>query len=160
MERGDCFLRSRQSGPEFVDLPGRDAGAAPAGSGSAGSVRRLAARSGQSVVRALNRQPRLVLATDRSLLPFPDGTPARLQPDQDPREAFADWLLAPGNPWFARSIVNRVWYWLLGRGIVQEPDDIRADNPPENAKLLAWLESELVASHYDVRHVFRLILNS
>ena len=95
-----------------------------------------------------------------SSLTFPDGTPARLQPDQDPREAFADWLLAPGNPWFARSIVNRVWYWLLGRGIVQEPDDIRADNPPENAKLLAWLESELVASHYDVRHVFRLILNS
>src|ERR1035438_8518730 len=47
-----------------------------------------------------------------SLLTFPDGTPARLQPDQDPREAFADWLLAPGNPWFARSIVNRVWYWL------------------------------------------------
>ncbi len=93
-------------------------------------------------------------------LTFPDGTPARLRADQDPREAFADWLLAPGNPWFARNIVNRVWYWLLGRGIVQEPDDIRADNPPENAKLLEWLESELVASHYDLKHIFRVILNS
>ena len=93
-------------------------------------------------------------------LVFPDGTPARLQPDQDPRAAFADWLLAPGNPWFARNIVNRVWCWLLGRGIIQEPDDIRPDNPPENAKLLAWLESELVASHYDLKHIFRLILNS
>jgi hypothetical protein len=91
---------------------------------------------------------------------FPDGTPARLQADQDPREAFAGWLLAPDNPWFARSIVNRVWYWLLGRGIVQEPDDIRDDNPPENAKLLAWLESELVASHYDPKRIFRVILNS
>ena len=63
---------------------------------------------------------------------FPDGTPARLAPGQDPREVFADWLTAPDNPWFARNIVNRIWYWLLGRGIIQEPDDIRADNPPEN----------------------------
>jgi hypothetical protein len=91
---------------------------------------------------------------------FPDGTPAGLRPDQDPREAFADWLTAPANPWFARAIVNRVWYWLLGRGIVQEPDDIRDDNPPENAKLLEWLERELVSAHYDLKHVFRLILNS
>jgi hypothetical protein len=91
---------------------------------------------------------------------FPDGTPAQLQPGQDPRKAFADWLIAPRNPWFARIIVNRVWYWLLGRGIIQEPDDIRPDNPPENPELLGWLESELVASHYDVKHIFRLILNS
>jgi hypothetical protein len=60
---------------------------------------------------------------------FPDGEPARLRADQDPREAFADWLLAPKNPWFARNIVNRVWSWLVGRGIVHEPDDIRPDNP-------------------------------
>jgi hypothetical protein len=91
---------------------------------------------------------------------YPDGNRAQLQTDQDPREAFADWLIAPGNPWFARAIVNRVWYWLLGRGIVEEPDDIRDDNPPENAKLLEWLERELVASHYDLKHIFRLILNS
>jgi hypothetical protein len=64
------------------------------------------------------------------------------------------------NPWFARAIVNRVWYWLLGRGIVEEPDDIRDDNPPENARLLEYLERELVASHYDLKHIFRLILNS
>ena len=91
---------------------------------------------------------------------FPDGAPARLAPGQDPRVVFTDWLLAPGNPWFARNIVNRVWYWLLGRGIVQEPDDIRPDNPAVNPELLAFLERELVASHYDLKHVYRLILNS
>jgi len=58
---------------------------------------------------------------------FPDGTPARLSPDQDPRAAFADWLITPQNPWFARNIANRVWSWLLGRGIIHEPDDIRPD---------------------------------
>ena len=93
-------------------------------------------------------------------LTFPDGTPARLQPDQDPRQVFADWLLAPANPWFARNVVNRIWYWLLGRGIVQEPDDIRPDNPPENAKLLDWLAGEFVNSHYDLKHIYRLILDS
>ncbi len=93
-------------------------------------------------------------------LTFPDGTRARLAPGQDPREAFADWLTSAKNPWFARNIVNRVWYWLLGRGIIQEPDDIRGDNPPENPELLSWLEGELVASHYDLKHIYRLILNS
>jgi len=91
---------------------------------------------------------------------FPDGTSVRLPADKDPREVFADWLIRPENPWFARSIANRVWYWLLGRGIVHEPDDIRPDNPPANPELLAWLEKELVRSHYDLRQLYRLILNS
>ncbi len=91
---------------------------------------------------------------------FPDGTPAHLSPDQDPREVFADWLIDAKNPWFARNIVNRVWSWLLGRGIIQEPDDIRPDNPPSNPDLLALLEQELVAHQYDLKHLYRLILNS
>ena len=60
----------------------------------------------------------------------------------------------------SRAAVNRVWYWLLGRGIIQEPDDIRPDNPPSNPELLAFLESEFVASGYDFKHLCRLILNS
>jgi hypothetical protein len=91
---------------------------------------------------------------------FPDGTPARIAPDQDPREVFADWLTTPQNPWFARAIANRIWSWLLGRGIVQEPDDIRPDNPPVNPELLTWLEHELVNAHFDLKHLYRLILNS
>ncbi len=43
---------------------------------------------------------------------FPDGTPARLDPDVDPRAVFAKWLVAPSNPWFAKSLANRVWFWL------------------------------------------------
>jgi hypothetical protein len=91
---------------------------------------------------------------------FPDGGRATLSQDQDPREAFAAWLTAPDNPWFARAIVNRMWWWLLGRGIVHEPDDIRADNAPSNAELLAYLEKELVDARFDLRHIYRLILNS
>ncbi len=91
---------------------------------------------------------------------FPDGTPARLSPDTDPRQVFADWLIDPKNPWFNRNIVNRVWSWLLGRGIIHEPDDVRPDNPPSHPELLAYLEEELVGAKYDLRHIYRLILNS
>ncbi len=91
---------------------------------------------------------------------FPDGTPARLAPDKDPREAFADWLVAPNNPWFARAVVNRVWSWFFGRGIVQEADDLRPDNPPSNPALLAFLEQDLVSHAYDLKHTARLILAS
>jgi hypothetical protein len=95
-----------------------------------------------------------------SAVAFPDGTPARLVPGRDPREVFADWLIAPQNPWFARNAVNRVWSWLLGRGIIHEPDDIRPDNLPSNPELLAFLEKEFVASHYNLKSLYRLILNS
>lgn len=91
---------------------------------------------------------------------LPDGTVAELRPDRDPRDVFADWLIAPSNPWFARAQVNRTWAWLFGRGIIHEPDDIRDDNPPSNPKLLAFLENEFVRSGYDNRHLIRLILNS
>ncbi|MBN1491669.1 MAG: DUF1553 domain-containing protein [Phycisphaerae bacterium] len=91
---------------------------------------------------------------------LPDGTAVRLLPEQDPRAAFADWLLTPENPWFTRNIANRVWSWFFGRGIVHEPDDIRPDNPPSNPELLERLEKELVRANYDPRRFFRLILNS
>ena len=91
---------------------------------------------------------------------LPDGTSVRLEPDEDPRQAFASWLTAPSNPYFARAAVNRAWYWLMGRGIVHEPDDIRPDNPPSHPELLAFLEREFVAARFDMKHVYRLILNS
>ena len=91
---------------------------------------------------------------------FPDGTKTTIPPNRDPREVFADWLIRPENPWFARAIVNRTWAWAMGRGIIHEPDDIREDNPPSNPELLAYLEKELVSSGYDLKHLKRLIFTS
>lgn len=91
---------------------------------------------------------------------FPDGKTVTLPVDKDPREVFADWLTTPKNRWFTRNIANRSWSWLLGRGIIHEPDDLRPDNPPSNPELLAHLERELIAADYDLKKLFRLILNS
>ncbi len=91
---------------------------------------------------------------------FPDGRTVRIADGEDPRAVFATWLITPENPWFTRSIANRVWSWLMGRGIIHEPDDIRPDNPAANAELLDFLEKELVKSGYDLKPLYRLILNS
>lgn len=107
-----------------------------------------------------------VATTDAPALPatgeavFPDGKKIKLPEDRDPREVFAEWLITPKNPWFTRSIANRVWSWFLGRGIIHAPDDLRENNPPSNPELLAYLEGELVKSKYNLKHLYRLILNS
>jgi hypothetical protein len=91
---------------------------------------------------------------------FPDGTKITIPPKRDPREVFAEWLIRPENPWFAKAIANRTWAWALGRGIIHEPDDLREDNPPSAPELLAYLEQELVSSGYNLKHLERLIFTS
>jgi len=90
----------------------------------------------------------------------PGGEPITIEPGADPRVAFAEWLTAPDNPWFARAIVNRVWFWLMGRGLVDPVDDLRPSNPPIHPELLDYLAGQLVEHQYDLKHVYRLILNS
>jgi len=91
----------------------------------------------------------------------PDGRPVRFETGkQDPRVVFADWLLRPENASFSRNISNRVWAWLMGRGVVHEADDHRADNPPSNLALLEFLQREFVTSRCNMKNLFRLILNS
>jgi len=91
---------------------------------------------------------------------FPDGSTPTIPRDRDPRLAVADWLIAPSNPWFTANIANRVWAWLMGRGIVHEPDDFRPDNPPSNPQLLAALQEALIDAKYDVKALIRQIMNS
>jgi hypothetical protein len=98
--------------------------------------------------------------TDTLVTRYPDGARVRIAPTEDPRKVFAAWLTQEDNPWFARAMVNRTWCWLMGRGIVHEPDDIRPDNPPSIPGLLEVLEAELLTSNYNLKAVFRLILNS
>jgi Protein of unknown function (DUF1549)/Protein of unknown function (DUF1553) len=58
---------------------------------------------------------------------------------------------------FARNFANRLWYHLLGRGIVHPVDDVSRDNPPVIPELLEWLTDEVVRSDFDLRHLLRLI---
>jgi hypothetical protein len=78
----------------------------------------------------------------------------------DRREALADWLTSEKNPFFARAIVNRMWSYFFGRGIIDPVDDIRASNPPVNAALLEAMAEDFVRNNFNLRHVIRTIVNS
>jgi len=91
---------------------------------------------------------------------LPGGPVLTVAPEEDPRRVFARYLTDPSNRYFARSLANRVWYWLFGHGIVDPPDDLRPSNPPSNPELLNYLAAELVKSGYDFKHLLRVILNS
>lgn len=89
-----------------------------------------------------------------------DGIELSFDDSRDRREALADWLTAPENPYFTRAIVNRVWANFLGVGIVEQVDDLRLTNPPSNPQLLEALAADLVRNGYDLKSLMRLILQS
>jgi Protein of unknown function (DUF1553)/Protein of unknown function (DUF1549) len=91
---------------------------------------------------------------------FMGGGVANVPPGHDRREVLAAWLTSGDNAFFARSVVNRVWYHLLGRGIVDPVDDFRDSNPSANDELLDALARDFVAHRFDVKHLVRVILNS
>ena len=76
------------------------------------------------------------------------------------RMAYADWLTATDNPFFAKSTVNRVWSYFFGRGIIDPVDDIRASNPPSNPALLDALTKDFLAHNFDLRFLMSAIANS
>lgn len=89
-----------------------------------------------------------------------DGQPLDIDAAEDRREALADWLTAPENPYFNRAIVNRVWANFLGVGLVEEVDDLRLSNPASNEPLLNALAEFLVEQKYDLKSLMREILRS
>ena len=80
--------------------------------------------------------------------------------DKDRLELLAEWIGSPTNRRFAATQVNRVWFQLMGRGIVDPVDDFRSTNPASHPELLERLTDEFIEHDFSVRHVMRTILNS
>lgn len=85
------------------------------------------------------------------------GAAPAVTDDSDPRRSLADWVTAQDNPFFAKVIVNRVWADMMGRGIVDPVDDLRATNPPSNAPLLDALAQDFRKNGYDLKKLLRTI---
>jgi hypothetical protein len=111
----------------------------------------FSARSGEVV------QPR----TNKVMAPkFMGGAVPQIPRGKDRREVLADWITSPTNPFFPKSVVNRVWFHLNGRGIVDPVDDFRDSNPSANDALLDALAQDFVKHDFDVKHLIRTICNS
>jgi hypothetical protein len=97
--------------------------------------------------------------TGKVMAPTPlMGKPVAQTPDR--RTALADWLTARDNRLFARNIVNRYVAHLLGRGLVEPVDDMRATNPPTDAELLDALADDFIKNNFDVKYLLKTIMNS
>jgi hypothetical protein len=101
------------------------------------------------------RQPR----SGKTMAPRPLGGSAVDDP-VDRRRALAKWLTSENRHWLARNVVNRYWGYLMGKGLVNPIDDLRATNPPTNPGLLDAMAGAFMASGYDLKALLRLILTS
>ena len=89
-------------------------------------------------------------------LSFPGDTA-----EQDRRKALADWIASPQNPLTARVMVNRIWQWHFGRGLVETANDFgRNGVEPSHPELLDWLAQEFIRSGWSIKHMHRLIVLS
>jgi hypothetical protein len=100
------------------------------------------------------------LRTGATVRPRLPGSAQAVDAEGDRPRALADWVARPDNPFFARAQANRVWYHLMGRGVVDPIDDFRASNPPANPALLDALADDFAAHRFDLRRLVRTILVS
>jgi hypothetical protein len=101
------------------------------------------------------------LSTGQPIEPKPLDRPVlKVGPDDDPRQKLADWVTRPDNPYFAKTLCNRMWAHLLGRGLVDPLDDMRETNPPSNPELLDALAADFVKHKFDVKRLLRTVCNS
>src|SRR5579884_920917 len=91
---------------------------------------------------------------------FLGGAVPAIPPGVDRRVALADWMASKDNPFFAKSVANRVWFHLMGKGIVDPVDDFRDSNPSANDELLDALAKDFADHHFDVKHLIRVIMTS
>jgi hypothetical protein len=99
--------------------------------------------------------------TNQVLPPRPLFGKNRTDPDAgDRRQALAAWVVSDDNPYFARVLVNRVWADLMGRGLVEPVDDLRATNPPSNGPLLDALADRFRRERYDLKKLLQTIMTS
>ncbi len=79
---------------------------------------------------------------------------------EDPRIKLVDWMTQPDNPYFSKAIANRMWGHIMGVGLVEAVDDMRATNPPSNPELLDALAKDFVEHKFDLKHLLKTILKS
>ncbi len=86
---------------------------------------------------------------------------AKDTPESERRMALAKWLTDPQNPLTARVMVNRLWHYHFGTGIVDTPSDLGFNGgKPSHPELLDWLAAEFMKRGWSLKEMHRLIMNS
>ncbi len=124
--------------------------------------RKAGAQPGEEIIYAKRGMPTATNKKTKQPVPpagLGDG-PLKLSPDDDPRQALADWMSNKDNPFFAKALVNRYWKHFFNRGLVDPEDDMRETNPPTNPELLDALAKNFIESRFDLKNLVRTICRS
>jgi hypothetical protein len=89
-----------------------------------------------------------------------DGSQPQWKSKTSSRRTLADWMTSKQNPYFAKSVVNRIWGYLFGVGIVDPVDDFSGTNKPSHPELLDELATDFVAHNFDLKYLIRGITAS
>lgn len=128
-------------------------------------------RKGTGISAPISGSEEFIFVADRGSVSHPltgevlpprplHGTANEIPEGADPRESLVDWMVSPENPFFARTIANRVWADLMGRGLVEPVDDLRGTNPPSNPELLDALANDIRSHEYNLKQLIRSIATS
>ncbi|MCA9040998.1 MAG: DUF1553 domain-containing protein [Planctomycetaceae bacterium] len=115
-------------------------------------VRTLYVATKGDLIQPLTGEPQPPTPLDGESLEFDDPVDRRIH--------LANWLTASENPYFARSITNRVWANFMGVGLVEQVDDMRVTNPASNEELLSALSDHLIANDFNIKELMRVLLQS
>ncbi|MFO1063559.1 MAG: DUF1549 and DUF1553 domain-containing protein [Pirellulales bacterium] len=123
--------------------------------------------SGDEIISLAGKAPTIMHpGRAEQFVPKPLGIPFVAQSERPPEpttvkplKSLSRWL-TQDNRRFARNMANRIWYHVMGRGIVDPPDDFRDSNPASNPQLLEYLTDRLIAGGYSTRTLTREILLS
>jgi Protein of unknown function (DUF1549)/Protein of unknown function (DUF1553) len=113
-------------------------------------------------------KPKFLLANELDEPPVPkDFKEVKFVNNQPPpkpkfsrKDALADWITKPDNPFFARAIANRMWAQFMGRGLVHPVDNLSPSNVPSHPELLNSIAKEIVEHKFDLKWLIRELVNS
>ena len=143
----------------FSKLETKDSGQAGARFGGPKSIRPSVAENPQRKP-TMAATPRVFGAVDFVSVTSNIHGAATSGPIVDPRAELAAWITRRDNPYFARNFANRYWAALVGVGLVEPVDDMRATNPASMPKLLDALAADFASHNFDAKHLLRTICNS
>ena len=117
--------------------------------------------TGGALREAMGRREILIPNSERAVpATFLDDREPEWQYKKSPRATLAAWMTGPDNPFFARAIVNRLWWMVFGIGLVDPVDDFHDQNLPSHPELLNTLAKAFIQSGFDTKFILRAICAS
>ena len=114
----------------------------------------------KTFLKGMGRKPPLPDSAKTVPAKFLGGAEVKLDGKEKARPVLAKWMTSVENPYFSKAMVNRAWFQLFGRGLVNPVDDMNEANAASHPQLLVNLADQFAASGFDLKQLYRALCNS